>query len=171
MEIHKCFIADYLLEFIKTPAVIVSDQNDPVELTTLMKQETQIDLKNLDSTQTDFANKFADKMASFIKNHQFPKSEGTKFKGALLAHTCGIHTVSLSDNFKDAYTAPYGSQMSMAAQPMLNAAIRSHFGGKDYVNVFCDGGVCNNNVVSVRDKCTGVICNKDFCGGLALSEE
>lgn len=63
---------------------------------------------------------------------------------------------------------PYGAQISMSTQPMLNAAIRSHLFDKDYVNVFCDGGVCSNNIVSVRDKCTGVLCNKDYCDGISL---
>lgn len=108
-------------------------------------------------------------MSSFIDNHRFPSSKGDKFKGAMLAHTCGKHVISLNDNdFANTYTKPYGAQLSMSAQPMLNAAIRSHFNDLDYVNVFCEGGVCNNNIVTVRDKCSGFDCNKDYCDGISL---
>ena len=58
----------------------------------------------------------------------------------------------------------------MNAQIMLNAAARSHFYDKDYTSSLCEGGVCNDGVVKVMDKCTGVLCNKDYCNGTVLDE-
>lgn len=74
----------------------------------------------------------------------------------------------MNKDYANTFTGSYGKQLPMSAQPMLNAAIRAHFFNMSYPEVFCEGDVCSNQIVNVRDKCSGIKCNKDYCNGLDL---